>query len=113
MAALTDDDARAQLTLLLQPASAPALTDSEVDQLTTYATIDDPRALPYALYLGWTAKAAKATAKVDIKAGDVAQSASQLHDHCVAEAARWAVTAGVETPGTAGRGIGSAQVWRA
>ena len=39
--------------------------------------------------------APKAAGKVDIKAGDVSKSASQLYAHCVAERDRWAAAAGV------------------
>lgn len=111
MAALTDTEARANLALLLQPSVAPALTDAEVDQLVAVAVIDDPRALAVALYQGWSAKTAKAAGKVDVKAGDVSQSASQLHAHCAAEAARWGAAAGVRTPGQ-GNGISSVRVRR-
>ncbi|WP_375425490.1 hypothetical protein [uncultured Friedmanniella sp.] len=89
-----DAAASAELDLLLQPTSEPALT---ADERVRVQTIAASYGLAMALYRGWTAKCAKAAPGVDVKAGDVSQSASQVYAHCIAQRDHWAVQAGVAT----------------
>ena len=97
LAAAVEASARLHLSLLLQPAANPALTEDEVTALVGVAV---EHGAEIALVFGWLAKAAKVAGKIGVKAGDVAQSASQLHAHCLTQAAGYA--AGRQRGPTAG-----------
>ena len=101
---MSEDDATAEIAILVQASVEPTLTDDEVTYLVSKAkradlhgTIpSDPAWVPTweinsAVAKGWELKAGKATPMVNLNlTGSLTASASDIYAHCMAQAKLYA-----------------------
>ena len=112
---MTPEQARARLTLALQPSAAPALSTEELDALVEIAVGEGLRA---AMYEGLNAKYSKVVGQFDVKssAGDEAKR-SQVAAALKAARDSWAI-GGANDPAaqqaiqTGGKGISTLSIRR-
>lgn len=100
---MTQQEATSYISLHLQPAIDPALSDDDLAALLTQSKRADSSSrapsdpdweptydLASAIADGWTLKAGKAAGDYDFKDSNLQLTRSQVHAHCLGMASQWA-----------------------